>query len=67
MEPVFDFTGMSVEFKQTFSVANDDDPVVRLGDRPVLLGRMILAGEVSMKDTVEFAAEDGELKARVVR
>ena len=32
-----------------------------------LLGRMILAGEVSMKDTVEFVAEDGELKARVVR
>ena len=58
-----------------FITENGYDPVY--GARPLkryvqktvetLLGRMILAGEVSMKDTVEFAAEDGELKARVVR
>ena len=58
-----------------FITENGYDPVY--GARPLkryvqktvetLLGRMILAGEVSMKDTVEFVAEDGELKARVVR
>ena len=58
-----------------FITENGYDPVY--GARPLkryvqktvetLLGRMILAGEVSMKDTVEFTAEDGELKARVVR
>ena len=56
-----------------FITENGYDPVY--GARPLkryvqktvetLLGRMILAGEVSMKDTVEFIAEDGELKARV--
>ena len=45
---------MSVEFKQTFSVANDDDPVVRLGDRPVLLGRMILLGGPILDDRTEW-------------
>ena len=53
---------------------NGYDPVY--GARPLkryvqktvetMLGRMILAGEVSMKDTVEFTAEDGTLTAHVV-
>jgi ATP-dependent Clp protease ATP-binding subunit ClpB len=53
---------------------NGYDPVY--GARPLkryvqktvetMLGRMILAGEVSMKDTVEFTAEDGTLSAHVV-
>ena len=52
---------------------NGYDPVY--GARPLkryvqktvetMLGRLILAGEVSMKDTVEFYAEDGELKCKV--
>ena len=53
---------------------NGFDPVY--GARPLkryiqknvetILGRMILAGEVSMKDTVEFTADGGELSAHVV-
>ena len=53
---------------------NGFDPVY--GARPLkryvqktvetILGRMILAGEVSMKDTVEFIVENGELTAHVV-
>ena len=53
---------------------NGFDPVY--GARPLkryiqknvetILGRMILSGEVSMKDTVEFTADGGELTAHVV-
>ncbi len=53
---------------------NGFDPVY--GARPLkryiqknvetILGRMILAGEVSMKDTVEFTADGGSLSAHVV-
>ncbi len=53
---------------------NGFDPVY--GARPLkryiqknvetILGRMILAGEVSMKDTVEFTADGGGLSAHVV-
>ena len=57
-----------------FSPENGFDPVY--GARPLkryiqknvetILGRMILSGEVSMKDTVEFTADGGELTAHVV-
>ena len=56
-----------------FITENGYDPVY--GARPLkryvqktvetILGRMILAGEVSMKDTVEFVADNGGLSARV--
>ena len=56
-----------------FITENGYDPVY--GARPLkryvqktvetILGRMILAGEVSMKDTVEFVADGGELSAHV--
>jgi ATP-dependent Clp protease ATP-binding subunit ClpB len=63
---------LSDEAKE-YITENGFDPVY--GARPLkryvqktvetLLGKLILAGEVSMKDTVEFVVKDGELSAEV--
>ena len=50
---VAEHPGMPVEFKQALAVSDDDDPVVRLGDRPVLLGRMVLPGRPVPDDRTE--------------